>query len=177
MPSAQTTGAYVTVPFWSREGVDAVRFDAPDRSRSLDVFWGGNGVLEGLRARLSLELWRQLRGGFTQARLRLPAFDLHRDFANYAPGDWTGSPARRLRSRGFNEATEISASLSRLSVRLAATPKDATRPVWMSETMDPTPQFEVLAQQVFDEPPLMCVVEDTRTGLILLLGEHPSPKH
>jgi hypothetical protein len=181
---ADVDQSYLRAPFYAGDGIRAVRLDAFDGTRSLFVFLGPLAALTGMRTHMSAELWQRISRAFSPTDVEISALVLDRRSAGSfptVPGEGFGS--RMLLSRGIRgieeavrERLAISASTGAVSVHLVAAQKGdyqtgSSHVVGAITHIDPSapvPDEHRLSMIA----PALYVVQDTRTGAILLMGEH-----
>ncbi|MDB5094985.1 MAG: hypothetical protein JWO85_3086 [Candidatus Eremiobacteraeota bacterium] len=183
--------AHLYAPYYARDGIRALRLDAVDGSRSLFLFSGTRSVLTDLRGRMSPALWQSLSTGFVQTEILLPDLSLDLHLRDDFPVDANESfgrpvlPTWQFASGGFL-AFDTSASMAKMRVGLSAEVSAWGRVSQPVKPRDPKglqtigsirPHVHLLGP-ILDErrfsivAPLLYVVQDTRTGAILLMGEH-----
>ncbi|HEY0615449.1 MAG TPA: hypothetical protein VGC96_12435 [Candidatus Elarobacter sp.] len=180
--AADSPESYLQAPFYARDGIRAVRLDARSGSRTLFVFWATKAVLTDVRRRMSPQTWASMSTGFTQSELNVSQLFLH--LRNGVPvgiraDEGFGSYAIAY---GPHPAPAVSiamdVSLGAVGGRIEATAQGypsvyapgEPQPAYTTEivTWHRIPPENVVSATV----PMMYVVEDARSGAILVLGEN-----
>jgi hypothetical protein len=179
--AAELDVPFVRAPFSARDGIRAVRLDAADGSRSLFVFFGTQAALTDLRKRMSPELWQTMNSGFAMTDLKISDFNLRRRSGIAVPVDAKegfGSFAAPMKPRDGSATVSLSASLGEASMRLHAElggfPTDYGPNDVRPSEVAPDVHYVVIPpeRRVSAIVPLLYVLQDTRSGAILLLGTH-----
>jgi hypothetical protein len=174
-------GPYVRAPFYARDGIRAVRLGAADGSRTLFVFWSTRAALADLRKRMSPDVWQSISKGFIESALSISNLALYRR---------STIPIRVRSDEGFGSfaippvprpngvaALSMTASLGQVGGRFKAAaqgyPSVYAPGTFRAETTEsiqyvPIPPERTVSAIV----PMMYVIQDVRSGAILLLGQN-----
>jgi hypothetical protein len=175
----------LTAPFYARDGIRAVRLDAANGSRALFLFWATPSVLTDLRARMSPSLWQTMSSGFTESGISIANFIVR---CSSGMAVWIsdevgfGFVHEPQRYAGVEAWAMMSVSRNEVNARLTSTvqgfptvypPGYSVRPGRAEDSIDYCcfiPEDHMLAA---NEPvPLIYVIQDKRTGAILLMGKN-----
>lgn len=173
--SSTDAAAAVTAPFYERDGVRGVRLMSADGSRALYAFFGEAATITGLRTRLTPSLWQSMRREFSPSLVDLEnwSVDLETNSRFDAdPAEGFGSFASRVRTRAGSGELRFTVSPGELKLALRAYVEGlALNVLGESIHADPAGLMPVV-HRLGTTTAVLYVVADTRTGVILLLGEH-----
>jgi hypothetical protein len=177
--SADLDLSFLRAPFSARDGIRAVRLDAANRSRSLFVFFGTQAALTDLRKRMSPELWQTVSTRFATSELVISNFVVRRRSGTRVPVEVTegfGSFAAPMTPRDGSALVALAASLDEASMSAHAALQGYATDYGPSDfrPVDVPPSVHYVAvppeRRLSAIVPMLYVLEDTRTGAIILLG-------
>ncbi|HTW83997.1 MAG TPA: hypothetical protein VMD91_08035 [Candidatus Sulfotelmatobacter sp.] len=144
------------VPFWSHDGVRAMRFDTKDGGRSVFVFLGERATLDALRSSLWPERWAALNSGFTPTLIEMSDAGI----------DSVATSSHLRATYDDYEVNRLVVMRDRVAVHVEEHGARTGGLMIRDWTIPPRPEKIVTAL------PFLYAVVDNDTGVILLLGEH-----
>lgn len=175
----------LSAPFTVRDGVRAVRLNAAGGARALYLFWATPSRLTELRAQMSPDVWQRLSSGFAESDVSIADFGLHGFFGVFVPvsgRDGFGFAHEPQRYAENTAWAKIAVSRSEVTAELTShvqgfrtvyPPDYPVRPGTTADHVDYCCFLDADHRLVANEAvPLLYVLQDTRTGAILFIGQN-----